>query len=154
MRRENKRAGEITKRQIWAIWALAHRAGLKEEDLRSLIDGTWSKRSLRSLTRQEAGRMIEHLLTTNGTVEVIPTQGAEIRGSPSMAQMAFMEKLIRELEWDRLRLYRLARRMYGVRHLEDLNSRKASGLIEALKAIRKRSTIEDSGSMDIRRRAA
>jgi hypothetical protein len=56
--------------------------------------------------------------------------------------MILMEGLSRQMGWDLQRLLRLARKMYGAGNLVDLKVRQASGLIEALKAIKRRYVLD------------
>lgn len=138
----------ITKRQIKAIWALAHHGGLNAEDLHRQIESSVGKRSLRQLSREEAARVIQGLLPKLDDRDWMLDDSEGNLSSTSIshpvsnpytsAQMAFMGRLIWEMGWDQKRLLRLAYRMYGVRRLADLTVRQASGLIEALKAIGKR----------------
>jgi hypothetical protein len=145
---------EITKRQIKAIWTLAHRSGLLEEDLRLRMEAAWGKKSIRSLTQREARELIERLLIHISVGKDARPAMTGSRDAPSASQMAFIEGLAGRLEWDSWRLNRLARRMYGVRSLEDLKTRQASGLIEALKAIQKRSAVEGARPIRIGDHAA
>ena len=128
----------ISKQQIKAIWALAHRAGLEEEELRELVESFTGEKSIRSLSQEEAGEIIEDLLLKGGETDWAFREaiGAKERGT--QAQMAFIGGLSRQMGWDQSRTLRLARRMYGVQELMNLKTRQASGLIEALKAIRRR----------------
>lgn len=128
----------ITKRQIKAIWALAHRGGLNVEDLHKQIESSVGKRSLRQLSREEAARVIQGLLPKTGVEELaLPAAIDKMEGTTS-AQRAFIGRLIWEMGWDERSLLGLAYRMYGVWRFADLTVRQASGLIEALKAINRR----------------
>lgn len=113
----------ITKKQLRAIWALAHRTGLNEEDLHVRTKLFFGKNSIRSLTKQEASRVIEYLLH---------------KGETTRAQITLIKILTAQMGWSRQHLNGLAQKMYGKRELGDLNVRQASGLIEALKAIKVR----------------
>ena len=128
----------ISKQQLKAIWALSHRTGLNEEDLRSLVEAFSGKKSIRSLSRQAASEIIERLLLKGeGTDSAFQeTIGQKERGT--RAQMVLIGELSGQMGWDQSRLLRLVQRMYGVRQLTDLKIRQASGLIEALKAMRRR----------------
>ena len=61
-----------------------------------------------------------------------------MRSESVFEQMVFMGALSNQIGWDQWRVLRLAQRMYGIRQLKDLKVREASGLIEALKAMKRR----------------
>jgi hypothetical protein len=134
--------GLISIRQMKAIWALAHRAGFKNEDLYALVESLSGKKSIRFLNRQEAGEVIEDLLLKAEGVALQSVRVTGEEGTMTRAQMALMGILSRQIGGNPSRLLRLARRMYGVGNLADLKVRQASGLIEALKAIKRRSDLD------------
>ncbi len=133
---------KITKKQLKTIWALAHRAGLKEEELHILMKSVFGKSSVRSLTKHEAGRVVEHLLHKGEEKYTISKRMMDRKEGTTTAQVAFIERLTVQMGWSQNYLRGLARRMYGVRQLKDLNVRQASGLIEALKAIKFRHVLD------------
>jgi hypothetical protein len=128
----------ITKKQLRAIWALAHRTGLNEEDLHVRTELFFGKNSIRSLTKQEASRVVEYLLQKGEVMEKIPERIVDIEGIITRAQIMLIEKLTDQMGWSVRHLNGLAQKMYGARELGGLNVRQASGLIEALKAIKLR----------------
>jgi hypothetical protein len=134
--------GLISIRQLKAIWALAHRAGFTEEDLHSLVESFSGKKSIRSLNRQEARQVIEDLLFKAEGSDLPSLEATGEEGKITRAQMILMEGLSRQMGWDLQRLLRLARKMYGAGNLVDLKVRQASGLIEALKAIKRRYVLD------------
>jgi hypothetical protein len=134
--------GLISIRQLKAIWALAHRAGFTEEDLHSLVESFSGKKSIRSLNRQEARQVIEDLLFKVEGSDLPSLEATGEEGKITRAQMILMEGLSRPMGWDLQRLLRLARKMYGAGNLVDLKVRQASGLIEALKAIKRRYVLD------------
>lgn len=136
-RRGLTRTGSISKRHLKAIWALAHRAGLQEEDLHIFVESLTGKKSIRSLTGEEAKQVIRALLLKAGA-GLILFSGREKAGRVTRAQMAMLGGLADQMGWDGKRLLGLARRMYGVKRLMDLEVKQASGLIEALKAMKQR----------------
>jgi len=135
-------SGLISMRQLKAIWALAHRAGFKKEDLYALVESLSGKKSIRFLNTQEARRVIEDLLLKAEGGDLRSLEAAGQEGTMTRAQMALIGILSRQIGWNSWRLLRLARRMYGVGNLVDLKVRQASGLIEALKVIRRRSDLD------------
>jgi hypothetical protein len=132
-------SGLISIQQLKAIWALAHRAGFKNEELYALVESLSGKKSIRLLDRQEAGEVIEDLLLKTEGVALQSPRGTGKEGTMTRAQMALMGILGRRIGWNLWQISRLARRMYRVENLADLKVRQASGLIEALKAIKRRS---------------
>ncbi|HLB01881.1 MAG TPA: phage protein GemA/Gp16 family protein [Nitrospiria bacterium] len=132
------KTGLISTKQLKAIWALSHRARLQEEDLRILVEWSTGKKSIRSLSKQEAQEIIEDLLIKAGGKELISQEVTDKEGRITRAQMVFMGALSNQIGWDQWRVLRLAQRMYGIRQLKDLKLREASGLIEALKAMKRR----------------
>jgi hypothetical protein len=134
--------GQVSMRQLKAVWALAHRAGFEKEDLYALVESLSGKKSIRFLNRQEARRVIEDLLLKAEGGEFQSVEAAGQKGTVTRAQMALIGILGRQIGWNLRQLSRLTRRMYGVGNLVDLKVRQASGLIEALKAIRRRSDLD------------
>jgi hypothetical protein len=65
-------------------------------------------------------------------------KGSERLNGISEFQIIFIHGLAREMDWDRVRIQRLIQRMYGLKELEEMDKKQASGLIEALKAIKNR----------------
>jgi hypothetical protein len=128
----------ISKKQIKAIWALAHREGLEEEELRKLVESFTGKKSIRSLSQQEAGEIIEDLLLKGVKAGWAFQRAMDKEKRGTRAQIAFIGGLSRQIGWDQSQALGLARRMYGVQELTNLKVNEASGLIEALKAIRRR----------------
>ncbi|HET6370186.1 MAG TPA: phage protein GemA/Gp16 family protein [Nitrospiria bacterium] len=137
----------ITNRQLRAVWAIAHRAGLNEREVHAEVESLSGKSSIRLLTRREAAAVIDRLLG-------LKNQGSGVRGQGparepqylktiskerlSAAQLFFIEALGEQAGWETRRVLGLARRMYGVDGLQSLDRRQASGLIEALKTIKRR----------------
>lgn len=124
----------ISTRQMKAIWALSHRAGLDEEGLHALVAARTGRASLRELRRTEAAALIDELLAK---VSGRPRAPQKV-GAVTRPQQALLARLADEMGWGPERLPALARRMYGAGAIRDLTVKQASGLIEALKAIAKR----------------
>ena len=103
-----------------------------------MVESSTGKKSIRSLSKQEAREIIEDLLLKGGGADLISQEAIGEKGRGTRAQMVFIGALSRHMGWDQRRLQRLAQRMYGVRQLADLRVRQASGLIEALKAMKMR----------------
>jgi hypothetical protein len=125
----------ITSRQLKALWALSHRAGLDDRELHELVAARTGHASVRELLQSEAGALIEELAAkVEGKPVAAPRPGAATR-----AQQAMLDRLAGEMGWSLARLPALARRMYGAQTIRDLTVKQASGLIEALKAMGGRS---------------
>ena len=125
-------------KEIRAIWGIAGRLGINATELHQRVENLTGKKSIRLLTRDEAQIIIHALLTSAAS---IPTPVAGISESDiggTDAQKAFIAGLGCRLGWDLNQIESLAKKMYGIRRLKEITNRQASGLIEALKAIRSR----------------
>ena len=131
----------ITKQQLKAIWAIAHQLGFDEKELHACVEVLTGRRSIRHLTRSQAARVIDRLLQRGGVGNRIPSAGPGLKETATKAQWSMIDRLLQQAGWDSSRLLRLARRMYGIRTLDELGIREASGLIEAFKAIEKRRSL-------------
>lgn len=133
---------EITKEQIARIWATADDMGMDREMLYSLVPGG----SISHLTRAQAGRLIDslnELERRQGIEPHIPRHAAEYAQDwrATEAQRDMIRALFHDLGWDKsLRRVRGFLKKYAhVDAVGDLIHRKrASAVIEALKAIRAR----------------
>ncbi len=126
-------ADKITPKQIKALWAKASQAHLSETVLRGWVCARTGKRSIRSLTKEEAFRLIGELLDVE--VGLIDRFSAD---RMTAAQARWIGILRGMIGWDERRLFGLAGKMYHVKKMRNLSRGEASGLIEALKAIGKR----------------
>lgn len=129
---------KIGKNQLRAIWAQTHQMGLNEKSLRQFVESETGKKSLRSLTPVEAQKILFHLRQKRLNKIRKEEKGSEGLNYISEFQISFIHGLTREVDWDRSRIQRLTQRMYGLKELEKMNKKQASGLIEALKAIKNR----------------
>lgn len=124
----------VTPRQIRALWGYASRWKIPEPDLREWVHRRTGKRSLRSLTRLQASRLIEEMERKSGTRDrILPARDRMTAG-----QARLLAALERGIGWDDLRLLGLAGKMYHVERLQGLRESEAAGLIEAIKAIYRR----------------
>ena len=124
----------ITPKQIRALWGYATRLTITEEDLRRWIFSRTGRSSLRALTRPQASRLIEEMVEKWERGEAI----SHLHHPLTEGQARVLALLERDLGWDDRRLLGLARKMYHVERLQALRPEEAAGLIEALKAIRRR----------------
>jgi hypothetical protein len=129
---------EIGKNQLKAIWAQSHRMGLNGESLHEFVENQTRKKSLRTLTHTEAQQILLQLQQKKSGKIQTGEEGSERGNHISFSQIDFIHGLAKEMDWNRFRTQRLTQRMYGLRKLERMNKKQASGLIEALKAIKKR----------------
>ena len=136
-------SARITKTQIAKIWTSAHVLGLDKELLYLLVP----RGSISAMTRAEASELIEHLISLHSTrPERTPwPQGGRplLNGpdAPTQHQWSFIYFLFGRIGWlqQPARMRGFLRKFAGVQTVEDISSRKkASALIEALKAIHKR----------------
>jgi hypothetical protein len=125
----------ITARQIRALWGCAGRLHLAEEELRGWIYARTGKRSIRELTLGEASALLDELLGKRAKAASETPLGDRM----TPAQSRWISALEKGIGWDERRTLGLARRMYHIDRLEALDRSQASGLIEALKSIGKRS---------------
>lgn len=125
---------KITPKQIRALWGFASRLTLPEEELREWIFRRTGKNSLRALTRPQASRLIEEISRKGERRAGLSPLHHEM----TPGQAGILALLEREIGWDDRRLLGLARKMYHVERLQALRPEEAAGLIEALKAIRRR----------------
>lgn len=127
---------KISARQIRALWGYASRLMISEEDLREWVFRRTGTRSLRALTRLQASRLIEEI------AQKWKTRALHSASHHSMTsgQARTLTGLEQDIGWNDRRLLGLARKMYRVEQLQALQPKEAAGLIEALKAIRRRKT--------------
>ncbi len=140
----------ITKAQIAKIWASAHGLGLTKETLYPLVPGG----SISHLTRQEASELIEHiaaLAVKRGGDAVVPSptppassEGPADPNAATAEQRHFIYFLFGRLGWleQPARMRGFLHKFAKVESVEAIPDRKrASAIIEALKAIHRRRTM-------------
>jgi hypothetical protein len=136
--RAENRSGRVSIRQLKAIWSLARRAGIDGEELHLLTHYISRKDSIRCLNKEEANRIIEELIL-KGEGRMMVSQDATFeKGGCTKAQLVYIGDLSRQMGWTDRSLLGFAQKMYGVQDLADLRRKQASGLIEALKAMKLR----------------
>jgi len=138
----------ITKRQIARIWASAHAIGMDREMLYLLVP----RGSVSAMSKQEAAELIEHLNELAGrrvgpanpdaVFEKKPAERHTIDyGDTTRNQRNFIYFLLGKLGWlqEPAHVRRFLLKYAGVPSVERIRDRKrASAIIEALKAIYKR----------------
>jgi len=134
--------GRITRPQIAKIWASARELEMDRDLLYALVP----RGSIRGLTRQEASQLIEHLINLGAgpckVSERTEARRAEnARTRATQHQRNFIYFLLGKLGWlenpERARGF--LRKYFHVESVEEIADRKkASGVIEALKAIYRR----------------
>ena len=129
---------KITSRQIRALWGYAALLKVPEEKLRKWIYVETGKGSLRELSLLEASRLIGGM-----EWEMKLKVGSHLsRNRMTGAQFRKIVRMEAEIGWDQERISGLAGKMYRAERLQDLDQKKASGLIEALKAIQERNLMK------------
>ena len=126
---------KITPLQIRALWGYASRLMIPEEDLREWVFRRTGKSSLRALSRPQASRLIDEIAHK---WEARDRPGVLHPHPMTSGQARILTALEGDIGWDDRRLLGLARKMYHVERLKALQPEEAAGLIEALKAIRRR----------------
>lgn len=129
---------KITSKQIRALWGYAALLKVPEEKLREWIYAETGKSSLRELSLLEASRLIGEM----GWEMKLEVGGLRSRDRMTPAQFRKIGRMGTEIGWNQERILGLAGRMYRVERLHDLDQEKASGLIEALKAIQERNLMK------------
>lgn len=119
------------------IWALSHQRGLTATALRKWIEAVSGQTSLRRLTPGQASQLIEGLQDTSKDVGVFRSNLAKRANRMTVAQQWLIKLLAGELGWSARQVGVLVQYMYG-RPGKALTRVQASGVIEALKAIERR----------------
>ena len=129
----------ITKGQIKAIWAIAKRIGLSEDELYDIVESFTGERSLHSLSRSQANDLIDWLkLAQKGQLD--KWRGG---GLATERQKWLIKQLARRVfsggaGWRR-RLRAFLEKRFRVSDVEWLEREEASKVINALKYMEKRS---------------
>jgi hypothetical protein len=130
----------ITRAQIAKIWACARDLGLDREMLYLLVP----RGSISALTHREASELIEHLVELGARRAAISQTRASDSSDPNSAtqeQRNFIHFLFGRVGWigSPARVRGFLRKFAGVDTVEAIPDRKrASAIIEALKAIHRR----------------
>lgn len=133
-----KPRGTNSSKQLRAIWGLASRLGITSTELHMRVESIAGKKSIQLLSSEEAQKIIGDLLSRADPYPLGMKEEAEERVGVTTAQTAFIIDLTRQIGWKLNRVEGLAKKMFGIPQISDLTVRQASGLIEALKAIRNR----------------
>ena len=132
----------ITKAQIARIWATARELGLDRELLYQLVPHG----SISRLTRAEGSRLIEYMaaLAANRPLSEVRSRCGPDKATD--AQHALIHGLLEQIGWVSApaRIEGFLRKYAGVNTVEGITSRRrASAIIEALKAIHTRAKHPD-----------
>ena len=141
---EQRRAGGVTRAQIAKIWACARELELDREMLYLLEP----RGSISALSHIEASELIEHLVEL-GAIRAAPSHARPAGPQPTPSdpiattqeQRNFIHFLFGRLGWigTPARVRGFLRKFAGVDTVEEIKDRKrASAIIEALKAIHRR----------------
>jgi AraC-like DNA-binding protein len=127
-----------TRQQIKMIWALSHQRGLTAAALREWIEAVNGQTSLRRLTSGQASQLIDGLLDRSKDVGAFRSNLATRINHMTVAQQWLIKLLAGELGLSAPQVTGLVQHMYGRSPSESLTRVQASGVIEALKAMRRR----------------
>jgi len=127
-----------TRKQIKMIWALSHQRGLTAVALREWIVAVSGQPSLRRLTSGQASQLIDGLLDRSKEVGAFRSNLARRVNHMTVAQQWLIKLLAGELGLSAHQMTGLVQHMYGRSPSESLTRAQASGVIEALKAMRRR----------------
>jgi hypothetical protein len=133
---------KATTQQFRMIWLLSHQRGVAELALRKWIEAVSGQTSLRRLTTSQASQLIEGLQDTSKDVTAFCASLAERTDRMTAAQQQLIGQLAGTLGWSTHQVRGLAQHMYGRSPGESLTRFQASGLIEALKAMKRRARRE------------
>ncbi len=131
----------ISNRQIAKIWACTNEVRLPKEALYEIIYGLCGKQSIRQLTRQEAYKIIETLISKYNAskgryrnTKPPPNSKGNIISLMSPGQKRKILKLCYQLKWDEEELNNFSNKIVK-KPYDKLSKEQASILIEALKAV-------------------
>ena len=136
------RQASITKAQIARIWATARELGLDRELLYQLVP----RGSISRLTRAEGSRLIEYMAALAENRPLSEVRSLRGPDQATDAQHALIHGLLEELGWVSApgRVEGFLQKYAGVNTVEGITSRRrASAIIEALKAIHTRAKRPD-----------
>jgi len=136
------RQARITRAQIARIWATARALGLDRELLYQLVP----RGSISRLTRAEGSRLIEYMAALAESRPLSEVRSLRSPDQATDAQHALIHGLLEELGWVSApeRVDGFLRKYAGVNTVEGITSRRrASAIIEALKAIHARAERPD-----------
>lgn len=125
---------KATTKQVQLIFTLGRSLAMDDEDIHGLAYNIAHVESIRSMTRREAGRMIDILKDRAGQK---PGGEATSPNRATQAQRGKIYALTREMGWsdqpERLRGY--LRRVCGVEDVRFLTPQQAGKVIDGLKAM-------------------
>lgn len=139
---EAKPAGNKTKNQVKAIWGLARKQSMTDEQLHDLVDATTQKDSIRALNRDEADKVIVALGGT-ALCKRKPRrtrqdhhQKAGVAQIASGSQLDLINSLAKRRNWTDESLKKFCQRM--IRRAAPTTTKQANTIIEALKDMNRR----------------
>ena len=121
----------ITPQQMRCIYALARSGGLDNDALHAVVENGTGKDSIKTLTLQDAKKVIDQLKRLTGQ----ETTGPYNR--PTKEQVGLIYGLAAKLGWadDPTRLRAWLEKRYGVSHPRFLDEASTRNCIEAMKAM-------------------
>lgn len=127
-----------TTQQNRKIWALASQLGLREIELRDIVESVSTKRTISGLSFRHAHQVIQELEAL-----VTERRRKKKRVGPASThvnagQLKYIDDLCRQIGWDEWDLRAWLKRYFGVQHEEWLSASKATKVITALKNMKAR----------------
>ena len=132
-------AAGVTAEQTRKIYAMARKNGIGNDELHDIVYGLTGCESIKSLSKQQAIRVIDRLNVLTGVEKNVPNRATE-------PQQMYILRLAREMGWsdDPARLRGFLEAKAGVSDVRFLSINSAGKIIEALKAIQKGGRAERS----------
>lgn len=137
--------GSRYKYTIKTLWGLAKskEIGLTDEELHLLVERETGKDSIRELNGSELSHVCRILQKQKDDIKRQNGTLKDRRGNPQTArQRGRVEQLKGKLGWENKDVRTLSHRMYEVDAVEWLSYTQCKGLIEAMKDILKRKSME------------
>ena len=125
-------AAGVTAEQTRKIYAMARKNGIGNDELHDIVYGLTGCEFIKSLSKQQAIRVIDRLNVLTGVEKNVPNRATE-------PQQMYILRLAREMGWsdDPARLRGFLEAKAGVSDVRFLSINSAGKIIEALKAIQK-----------------
>jgi len=124
---------DITVDQTKKIWSRAAEIGLSEDDLRDLIEEISGQRSVRGLTKEKAGMVIDVLEGKAAKRrEPVPKGNPDIINLATPDQISYAEDLKEKAGWDDDHLKNFIRKTFKKTRLRKLKNEEIGVIIHVL----------------------
>lgn len=121
---------KITPEQIKKVWAAAHAKGISEERLRDIVERISGRRSVRTLTKRQARKVID--IIEGKAVLPVSKDNPKVIALATPGQLALIERLRDEAAWTAEHLLNFIAR-YKRDSLRKLRRKEAGIVIHVLK---------------------